>query len=125
MFEAAKTIPFAQLTEVAYYAMRALERRFRPQELETTRLLAGLASEPGQEEQRIASHWLEEIEHREGRTIDQLSDETVKRYLGDFADLVQRRSESQFKPDPERGRQLLEKLGREVPLPVVPQRKAS
>jgi hypothetical protein len=117
MFEAAASMSSSQLTSVAYYTRIALERWFTPEDLRRNPILAGLSSEPTPEEQEMACRWLEEIEQREGRPIDQLDIETIHRYTGELSGMVLRRGESEREYDPERTQRLLEKLRRAVPLP--------
>ncbi len=114
MFEAKGSL--SQLIEAAYYTMRALERRFTPEDLDREPIMAGLASEPSAEEQAIARHWIETIEQREGHPISELDGTTIQRYLEELSDTVQRRVELEVKPNLERGQQLLEKLWRDVPI---------
>jgi hypothetical protein len=118
MFDAARSMPLSQLIEVAYYVRLALERRFRPEDLERAPIMAGLASEPGPEDQRLARDWIAEIQVREARTVDQINAERLEAYLGELSDLVARRVQAEMKPDPVRGRQLLEELRRKVPVPA-------
>jgi hypothetical protein len=108
MFESEASL--TQLIEAAYYAMRALERRLGPDELESKPIMAGLASEPGPEERNLAREWIEKIERQEHRPINKLDNETIQRYLGELSDTVQKRVHLEVKPDLKRGQQLLEKL---------------
>jgi hypothetical protein len=118
MFDAAQSMPLPQLIEVAYYVRLALERRFRPEDLERTPIMAGLAGEPGPEDQRLARDWIAEIQHREERTVDQIRAERLEAYLTQLSELVEYRVQTEVKPDPVRGRQLLEELRRKVPAPA-------
>jgi hypothetical protein len=106
----------SQVIEAAYLAMLALERRFDPEDLELEQLLRGTASEPGPREREIARRWLEEIQHQEDRSIHELDGATLRRYVGELSDLVHKRVKADLRPDPERGRQLLERLERQVPI---------
>lgn len=118
MFDAARSIPLSQLIEVTHYVRLALERRFRPEDLERTPIMAGLAGEPGPEDQRLARDWITEIQLREERPVDQINAERLEAYLGQLSDLVEHRVQTEVKPDPVRGRQLLEELRRKVPVPT-------
>ena len=118
MFDAALSMPLAQLIEVTYYARLALDRRFRPEDLERTPIMAGVAGEPGPEEQKLARDWLAEIQLHEGRPVDQLKEETLEEYQRQLSDLVEKRVRLESKPDPVRGRRLLEELRRLVPVPA-------
>jgi hypothetical protein len=118
MFRAASTLTLAELIEVTYYARLALDRRFRPEDLERTPIMAGVAGEPGPEEQKLARDWIAEIQLREGRPVDQLDEGTLEEYQRELSDLVQKRVRLEVKPDPVRGRRLLEELRRLVPIPV-------
>ena len=118
MFEAAASMRSKELTAVAYYTRIALEHFFTPEDLRKHPILAGTSGEPSPEEQEMACRWLEEIEEQEGRPIDQLDVETMRRYTGELSDLILRRAEEDRGPiDPERAERLLEKLRRAVPLP--------
>jgi hypothetical protein len=118
MFRAASTLTLDQLLEVTYYARLALDRRFRPEDLERTPILAGVAGEPGPDEQKLARDWIAEIQLREGRPVDQLEEETLEGYQRELSNLVQKRVRLEVKPDPVRGRRLLEELRRLVPIPA-------
>ena len=118
MFGAASTLTLDQLLEVTYYARLALDRRFRPEDLDRTPIMAGIAGEPGPEEQKLARDWLAEIQLHEGRPVDQLKEETLEEYQRQLSDLVEKRVRLESKPDPVRGRRLLEELRRLVPIPV-------
>lgn len=117
MFESAASMTSAQLTAAAYYARIALEHFFTPEQLRKTPLLAGLASEPSAQEQERACQWLEEIQRKEGRPINQLDPGTIRRYTSRLSDLVLERTESEMEFDSERAQRLLEELRRAVPLP--------
>jgi hypothetical protein len=118
MFDAARSMSLSQLIEVAYYVRLALERRFRPEDLERAPIMAGLASEPGPEDQRLARDWIAEIQSREEKPVDQIKAERLEAYLRELSDLVAHRVQAEMKPDPVRGRQLLEELRRKVPVPA-------
>jgi hypothetical protein len=125
MFEAAASMSSRQLTTVAYYTRIALEHWFTPEDLRMYPLLAGSSSEPSPEDQELACRWLKEIQEREGRPIDQLDVETIRRYTGELSGMALRRSESERPPiDPERAERLLEELRRAVPWPPLNLRRA-
>ena len=118
MFEAASSMSSRELTAVAYYTRIALEHFFTPEDLRRYPLLEGTSGEPSPKEQEMACRWLEEIEQQEGRSIDQLDVETMRRYTGELSEMSLRRAEEERGPfDPERAERLLEKLRRAVPLP--------
>jgi hypothetical protein len=118
MFEV-KSVDLSQVIGAAYYAMRALERRFSPDDLKKQPIMAGLASEPGPDEKELAFHWIEEIEQKENRSIHDLDSKTIQHYVGELSDTVQQRVESQMKPDLEKGRKLLALLQESVPIKRV------
>src|SRR5262249_24810855 len=118
MFRAASALPLDQLLEVTYYARLALDRRFSPEDIERIPIMAGVAGEPGPEEQKLARDWIAEIQLQEGRPIDQLKEETLEEYQRQLSDLVEKRVRLESKPDPVRGRRLLEELRRLVPVPA-------
>jgi hypothetical protein len=125
MFEAAAAMSSRQLMTVTYYTRIALEHWFTPEDLRMYPLLAGSSSEPSPEDQELACRWLKEIQEREGRPIDQLDVETIRRYTGELSGMALRRSESERPPiDPERAERLLEELRRAVPWPPLDLRRA-
>jgi len=69
-------------------------------------------------QRRLARDWIAEIQFREVRTVDKINAERLEEYLGEISDLVARRVQTEMKPDPVRGRQLLEELRRKVPVPA-------
>jgi hypothetical protein len=118
MFESAAAMSSDELTAVAYYTRIALEHFFTPEDLRKHPILAGTSGEPSPEEQAMACRWLEEIEEQEGRPIDQLDVETMRRYTGKLSEMSLRRAEEERGPvDPERAQRLIEELRRAVPLP--------
>jgi hypothetical protein len=123
MFEAAATLSSEQLMKVTYYTRIALEHWFTPEDLRRHPLLAGSSSEPSLEEQDLACRWLEEIQDHEGRRIDQLDRETIRRYTGELSGMALRRSELENPMDPEHVQRLLDELELAVPWP--PLRRAS
>jgi hypothetical protein len=123
MFEAAAMLSSEQLTKVTYYTRIALEHWFTPEDLRKHPLLAGSSSEPSLEEQDLACRWLEEIQDHEGRRIDELDRETIRRYTGELSEMALRRSELENPMDPEHVQRLLDELELAVPWP--PLRRAS
>jgi hypothetical protein len=119
MFESAASMSYEQLITVTYYTRIALEHWFTPDDLRRYPLLAGTSGEPSLEDQEIACHWLEEIQEHEGRPINQLDVETMRRYTGELSGMAERRSEMEFPVDPERAERLLEELRRAVPWPPL------
>ena len=107
--------PLPKLIDSVYYAMRALERRLRPQELPSTPIMRGIESEPDPEAQSLAVRWLEEIESMEGRPIDEFDARTLDKYLGELAETVRSRSQEESPADLERGHLLLDRLRAAVP----------
>ncbi|HSG39799.1 MAG TPA: hypothetical protein VLE27_09195 [Thermoanaerobaculia bacterium] len=108
-----------KLVSVVYYTCLALEHRFTAEDLRKYPILAGLSSEPTPEEQDAASQWLEEIQSQEGRPIDQLDYEVIKKYMGEILDISsRRRQEATRHYSPEETQQLLENLRRAVPSPA-------
>jgi hypothetical protein len=124
MFDSAASMSTNQLIDVAYYTRIALEHWFTPEDLRRYPLLAGTSSEPSPEEQEIACQWLGEIERHEGRRIDELDAQTIRRYTGEFSDMILQRTESEGTHDPERAERLLEELRRAVPWPPLDLRRA-
>jgi hypothetical protein len=124
MFESAASMSYGQLITVTYYTRIALEHWFTPEHLRKYPLLAGTSGEPSPEDQELACRWLEEIQEHEGRPINQLDVETMRRYTGELSGMAQRRSEMEYPVDPERAERLLEELRRAVPWPPLDLRRA-
>jgi len=110
MFKTAESRTVPEVVEAAYYAMRALERRLGPEDLDRTPLLRGLASEPGPAEQELAKRWLQEIEEREHSPIRQFDVQTIEHYLGELSETVEQRYQGARKLDPAQGAELLQVL---------------
>lgn len=123
MFDSAASMGTSQLIDVAYYTRLALEHWYTPEDLRRNPLLAGSSSEPSPEDRESACRWLEEIQDREGRPIDQLDPVTIRRYTSELSDLILRRTERPD-ADPERTQRLLEELRRAVPWPPLDLRRA-
>jgi len=124
MFESAASMSYEQLITVTYYTRIALEHWFTPDDLRRYPLLAGTSGEPSLEDQEIACRWLEEIQEHEGRPINQLNVETMRRYTGELSGMAKRRSEMEYPVDPKRAERLLEELRRAVPWPPLDLRRA-
>ena len=124
MFESAASMSYEQLITVTYYTRIALEHWFTPDDLRRYPLLAGTSGEPSLEDQEIACRWLKEIQEHEGRPINQLDVETMRRYTGELSGMAQRRSEMEYPVDPKRAERLLEELRRAVPWPPLDLRRA-
>jgi hypothetical protein len=119
MFDGAASMELNQLNSIAHYLRLALNWRYTPDDLRSYPILAGLSGEPTPEEQQIACEWLEEIQRKEGRPINELDYETIQSYIDQVISLWHDRWIAKgSKYTPEESQQLLEKLRRAVPSPA-------
>lgn len=119
MFDAAATMDSDQLNSVAHYIRLALNWRYTPDDLRKYPILAGLSGEPTPEEQEIACEWLEEIQRREGRPINQLDYGIIETYINEVIGLAHQRWMAEgSKLTPEESQRLQEELRRAVPSPA-------
>ena len=80
---------------------------------ERDRIAHERAKVTGHAETEIALDVVREIEMRERKPLAEIDPDTVEDYLGELADLAWQRIWAERPSDPERGRELLEKLRRE------------
>lgn len=108
----------SQMIEATYFAARAIERRFSPEDVDHRPLMAGGATEPKPAERQLVRRWIEEIQQQEQRPLRELDQETIQQYLRALYDLLEQRIQTETKPYRERGRRLLEELNRLYPYPA-------
>lgn len=93
-----------------YYAGRLLQRRNDVKDIHQGFRVAGVSSEPTDNEQKIALTLINRIEQVEGHPVQRLTDKQAARYINRFGKIASRKSRIQYGYKMSKGKELLTNL---------------
>ena len=93
-----------------YYAGRLLQRRNDVKDIHQGFRIVGVASEPTDNEQKIALTLINRIEQMEGHSVQSLTDRRAAKYINRFGKIAAQKSRMQYGYNVNEGKELLAKL---------------